>query len=124
MIKAKQTSHRLRRLLFLLSLVFLSATSLPAQRRERTITTWKPLHYNVAITFNDQLTEISSARTEIDLEVLAANLSRIDLDFGEMPIDSVSLSDSPARFNRTAEHLNVLLGRAAKRGDRLRVAGT
>jgi aminopeptidase N len=124
MIKAKQTSHRLQGLLFLLSLVFLSATSLPAQRRERTITTWKPLHYNVAITFNDQLTEISSARTEIDLEVLAANLSRIDLDFGEMPIDSVSLSDSPARFNRTAEQLNVILGRAAKRGDRLRVAVT
>ena len=121
MIKAKQTSQRLPRLLFLLSLVFLSATFVPAQRSERTITTLKPLHYDVAISFNDQLTEISSARTKIDLEVLAANLSRIDLDFGEMPIDSVSLSGSPARFNRTAEQLNVMLVGPASRGDKLTV---
>src|SRR6267143_1456028 len=50
-----------------------SALFVPAQRRERTIETWKPRHYDVAISFNEQLNEISSARTEIDLEVLAAN---------------------------------------------------
>lgn len=120
----KQTSQKLQRFLFLLSLVFLSATSVPAQRRERTITTWKPLHYDVAISFNEQLTEITSARTEITLEVLGPSLSRIDLDFGELPIDSVSVSGFPARFNRTAEQLNIMLGRPANRGARLKVKVT
>src|SRR5205809_6843478 len=76
------------------------------QRRERLIDTWKPLHYDVAITLNDQLTEIAKARTEISVEVLAPNLARIDLDFGEMTIDSVSVSGRPARFERSPEMLN------------------
>ena len=69
--------------------------------------------------FNDQLTEISAARTEITLEVLAANLTKIDLDFGEMPIDAVTVSGSPARFERKPDLLDVFLERAAKRGDKL-----
>ncbi len=124
MTKTYHTSQKLQRLPFLLALVFLSAMFVPAQRRERTIETWKPRHYDVAISFNEQLTEISSARTEIDLEVLAANLSRIDLDFGVMPIDSVLVSGSPVRFSRTAEQLNVMLAQPAKRGNRLRVTVT
>jgi aminopeptidase N len=121
MMTVKHTLQTLDRLLFLFTVVFISATFVPAQRVERTITTWKPLHYDVAISFNEQLSEISSARTEIDLEVRAANLSRIDLDFGEMPIDSVSVAGSPARFSRTAEQLNVMLARSASRGDKLKV---
>lgn len=117
----KQTSQILRRLLFLLTVVFISATFVPAQRVERTITTWKPLHYDVAISFNEQLSEISSARTEIDLEVLSANLSRVDLDFGEMPVESVSVAGAPAQFTRTAEQLNVMLARPARRGEKLKV---
>ncbi len=124
MINAHHTSQKFQRLLFLLSLVFLSTTFALAQRRERTIDTWKPLHYDVAIAFNEQLTEISSARTEINLEVLAFHVTRIDLDFGEMPIDSVSTSNSPARFTRTAEQLNVMLARPAKRGDKLKITIT
>jgi aminopeptidase N len=119
-----QTSHKPKRLLFLLSLILLSATFVPAQRRERTITNWRPLHYDVAISLNEQLTEISSARTEIDLEVLAANLSRIELEFGQMPIDSVSVSGLPARFDRTSEQLNITLAQPARRGDKLKVAVT
>ena len=124
MTKANRTSQKLQRLLFLPALVVLFATFVPAQRRERTITTWKPLHYDVRISLNEQLTEISSARTEIDLEVLAPSLSRIDLDFGVMPIDSVLVSSSPARFSRTAEQLNVMLAQPAKRSDRLKVTVT
>jgi aminopeptidase N len=92
-----------------------------AQRRERLIDTWKPLHYDVAITLNDQLTEISKARTEISVEVLAPNLTRIDLDFGEMAVDSVSASGQPARFERSPEMLNVTLARAAQAGDKLSI---
>lgn len=96
-------------------------TPAPAQRRERLIDTWKPLHYDVAITLDDQLTEIAKARTEISVEVLAPSLTRIDLDFGEMAIDSVSVSGQPARFERSPEMLNVTLARAAQAGDKLSI---
>lgn len=105
-------------LLFLLSLPL----NLAAQRRERVIDSWRPIHYDVTLSFNDQLTEISAARTEITLEVLAANLTKIDLDFGEMPIDAVTVSGSPARFERQPELLEVTLERAAKRGDKLNLS--
>jgi aminopeptidase N len=123
-IPVKETSLQRPRFLLLLALLFLSATFAPAQRKERTISTWKPLHYDVSISFNEQLTEIASARTEITMEVLTPTLRKIDLDFGEMPIDSISVSGSPARFERTADQLNVMLAQAAKRGDKLKVAVT
>src|SRR5258706_2760764 len=92
--------------------------SLAAQRRERVINSWRPTHYNVALSFNDQLTEISSARTEIALEVLADNLSRIDLDFGEMPIDAVTLDGAPARFERKPDLIEIVLQRPGKHGEK------
>jgi aminopeptidase N len=101
------------------ALVFI--TPALAQRRERVVDTWKPLHYDVAIAFNDQLTEIANARTEISVEVLTPNLNKIDLDFGEMAVDSVSVSGQPARFERGPEMLNVTLGRAVQAGDKLSI---
>lgn len=91
----------------------------PAQRRERAVDTWRPLHYDVALAFNDQLTELTTARTEITLQVIRADLIRIELDFGDMPVDAVSVSGVPARFERTPELLTVILERAAKSGDKL-----
>lgn len=103
-------------------LVVLSATfSAFAQRRERIVDTWRPLHYDVNLAFNDQLTEITAARTEVSLEVLAQKLSKIDFDFGDMPIDSVLIADAPARFDRAPEMLNVVLSRPATRGDKLTI---
>src|SRR5882672_215642 len=98
--------------------------SLAAQRRERVINSWRPTHYDVALSFNDQLTEISAARTEIALEVLADNLTRIDLDFGEMPIDAVTLDGAPAKFERKPDLLEIMLQRPAKSGDRIGVTIT
>lgn len=113
--------------LFLLATVLLILGLVPelsAQRRERTIDTWRPIHYDVALSFNDQLTEISAARTEITLEVLAATVTKIDLDFGDMPIEAVNVSGSPARFDRHADILDVMLEPAATRGDKLKIAIT
>src|SRR5258708_3457176 len=104
--------------------VFYLPLSLAAQRRERDINSWRPVHYDVALSFNDQLTEISSARTEITLEVLTDNLTRIDLDFGEMPIDAVTLDGAPARFERQPERLDIILQHAAKRGDKVSLTVT
>jgi aminopeptidase N len=118
----KDAGRRWQRILFVLVLVALPSTFASAQRRERQIDTWKPLHYDVAISLNEELTEISSARTQITLEVLRPNLSNIELEFGEMPIDSVSLSGEPARFNRKADTLNVILPRVARTGEQIKLA--
>lgn len=124
MIIDKESLLKRKRILFLLVLLFVSAPFVSAQRQERTISTWKPLHYEVSISFNEQLTEIASARTEITLEVLRPSVRKIDLDFGEMPVDSVRVSGSAARFERAADQLNVMLARAARRGDKLKVTVT
>lgn len=118
-------SSRIRRgrsLLFTIVCIAILCVGANAQRRERSIDTWRPLHYDVSISFNEQLNSISSARTEITVEVLAANLNSIDLDFGEMPVDSVSVSGSPARFERGPDMINVMLEHAAHRGDKLNLA--
>lgn len=102
-------------------LVIVLPLNVPAQRRERIVDTWRPLHYDVAVAFNDQLSEIT-ARTKITLQVIQPGLTRIDLDFGDMPVDSVSVSGAPARFERKPDLLNVILDRPAKKGDKLDIA--
>jgi aminopeptidase N len=110
-----------RRIFFLLAWLFLVGLPAPAQRQERSVQGWKPLHYDVELNFDDQLSGFASARTRISIEVLSQTLNTIDLDFADLPIDSVLVSDQPARFERTSDTLNVQLAPAAKRGDKLAV---
>lgn len=109
------------RIYLLITIAALSALSVYGQRRERLVDTWRPLHYDVSLSFNEQLTEITSARTQISLEVLSPNVKTIDLDFGDMPIDSAQVSGQAAQFQRTADKLNVSLPQAANRGDKVDV---
>ncbi len=95
-----------------------------AQRRERVIDTWKPLHYDVAITLNDQLTEIAKARTEITALILKDNVTLIDLDFGSMAIDAVTIGVQPVRYERKPELLDVLLVHIAHAGDKVSIVVT
>ena len=98
------------------------AALVPAQRRERVITNWRPLHYDVSLAFNEAMTEISSARTEITVRLLKPNVQKIDLDFGEMPIGSVTVAGKAARYERTSNTLDVLLPGVARNGDELKIA--
>src|SRR5256714_63051 len=117
----KKIQTHTRRLVLLLALLFLVWLPAPAQRQERSVQGWKPLHYDVELNFDDQLSGFTSARTRISVEVLSQTLATLDLDFGDLPIDSVLVSDQPAQFGRTSETLNVQLAQAAKRGDKLEV---
>src|SRR6266404_3677514 len=107
-----------------LFVAFVFITPAFAQRRERLIDTWKPLHYDVAITLNDQLTEITKAQTEITAQILKDNVSMIDLDFGSLPIDSVAIGGQPARYEIKTETLNIFLGRVAYAGDKVSIVVT
>src|SRR5438876_1856552 len=108
-----------QRVAFIALAVCLSAVSLLAQRRERLVDSWRPLHYDVNLTFDDQLTQLTAARTNITVEVLAPTIYKLDFNFGNMPIDSVLVSGKPTKFERSTEMLNVLLATTAKRGSKL-----
>jgi aminopeptidase N len=89
-----------------------------ATRTERLIDSWKPTNYKVSITFNDSLTEITSAKAEITVLALKA-ASQIDLDFGELPVDSVTVNSQTAPYQRDNGHLNIKLAKPTRRGETL-----
>ena len=117
----KNNHSRHIRLVLSVILVLAATLSVAALRRERTVDSWKPLHYDVDLSFNDQLSELTLARTKLSLQVLSENVGKIDLDFGDMPIDSVLVNGATAQFDRTPDTLNIALPRAAYRGDKLTV---
>lgn len=92
-----------------------------AERRERVVENWRPLHYDVTLVFNDALDELARAETRLDALVLRERLAVIDLDFGALSIDGVSVGGRPARYERQGERLNVYLTRPARRGERLQL---
>jgi aminopeptidase N len=84
-------------------------SSATGARRERIIDSWKPLNYNVFLTFNDQLTELTSARTEITVLVLNQRLPQISLDFGELTVDSITINNKAAPYERSPGTLDIKL---------------
>jgi len=68
-----------------------------AVRVERQIDSWRPKHYLVNITLNDKLSEITSASARIDVTILKPTRV-IDLDFGELTVDRVTLDSNPLKF--------------------------
>ena len=119
-VNRKHTSI-IRRGVILVAFILVVAFHSFAQRRERLVDSWKPLHYDIDLAFDDQLTEFTSARADISVQVLAPKLDKIDLDFAELPIDSVLVDGKPARYERTSEQMNVFLARAAMRGQKLNI---
>jgi aminopeptidase N len=111
----KSTSFNLRRLSFTALLLLTIFAGARAERRERTVDAWRPTHFDVSLKLNDQLTEITQAETKINIQVIKGALKVIDLDFGQMIVDSVKVSDAPARFEQKDGKLNVQLARAVNR---------
>jgi aminopeptidase N len=110
------------RLSLLAALLISFATPVLATRHERTVDAWRPLAYKVAITLNDDLTTITKARTEITIQVLREGLALIDLDFGEMNIDTVTIGGQVAKFDRAPGLLNVHLANPAAKDSRVVIA--
>lgn len=105
---------------FFLSLVLLSLciSHAFAARVERLIDTWRPEHYLVNITLNNQLSEITSASTRINIVVLKPT-NLIDLDFGDLTTDSVTLNSQTVPFTHKDGKLNINLPERANAGTRL-----
>src|SRR5918993_1464025 len=99
-------SRHLRRSLFpaLLLAVLLPALAL-AERRERQVEGWRPVHYEVSLAFDDELSRLTRAEAKITVRVLRDELEVVDLDFGELTIARVSVGGAPARHERSGGRL-------------------
>jgi aminopeptidase N len=117
----KKLSARLLRIYLLFILLLIPSPLSFAARVERVIDTWKPKHYLVNITLNDQLSEISSATTEIDIAVLKRTAT-IDLDFGELTIDTVTLDSAPVPFTHKDGRLIINLTEPRAPGTELKIS--
>ena len=104
--------------LSLLFIVLLSASSAFAIRVERLIDTWKPEHYLVNITLNDQLSEIASASARLNIFILKPT-NLIDLDFGDLTTDTVTLNSKPVSFSHKNGKLQINLPERSTPGTRL-----
>ena len=102
-------SLRLRAFVLIILLPFTAVTA----RVERLIDTWRPTHYLVNITLNDQLSEITSASARIYLTIVKP-AREIDVDFGDLTVDRVTLNGSSSTFARKNGRLHFDLGGAAK----------
>ena len=114
--------YRLKSLALLALLVAGLAHPSFAARAERLVDAWKPTNYKLSFSFNDTLTEITSARAEIRILSLKDSLAQIDLDFGELPIDEVTVDNRSAQYSRSAGSLNIKLSQRARQGTSLLVA--
>ncbi|HEU4796212.1 MAG TPA: M1 family metallopeptidase [Pyrinomonadaceae bacterium] len=109
------------KLSLLLTLIIFASQLSYAARVERLIDTWQPKHYLINIALNDQLSEIVSATARIDVLILKPT-SLIDLDFGELTIDSVTLDSNPTPFTHQDGKLKVNLTKPAQPGTRLQIS--
>lgn len=108
----------LRRFFLSLVLLALCISHVFAARVERLIDTWRPEHYLVNITLNNQLSEITSASTKINILVLKPT-NLIDLDFGDLTTDSVTLNSQTVPFTHKDGKLHINLPEGANAGTRL-----
>src|ERR1041385_1475599 len=92
-----------------------------AVRVERLVDTWRPTHYLINITLDDQLSEITSATARIDVLVLKPT-ALIDLDLGDLTVDAVTLDTKPVSFTHKDGSLRINLPQRAAAGAYLSLA--
>ena len=98
------------------ALILLFASTALASRVENLIDTWRPTHYLVNITLNDQLSEITSASARIYLTIVKPT-REINVDFGDLTVDRVTLNGNSSTFLRKDGKLHFDLPQAASPRD-------
>jgi len=107
--------------LFVAVFIFTCFPSVMGARIERVVDTWKPVHYQVNIKLDSQLTQIESATTRVDI-VAVKRLSMIDLDFGDLTIDNVSVDSRTVPFNYKKERIVINLAGPVNAGTKISVS--
>lgn len=109
------------RVLSLALMLLALQTIAQAERRERLLDAWRPVHYEVSLAFDDKLSELTKASTEITVLVLKDSVTALDLDFGEMPVDSVKVEGRPAKYAQGGGKLVVTLSQVPKKDEQLKI---
>jgi aminopeptidase N len=86
------------------------------------VSTWRPINYDVVLSLDDKLSDITKARVEINVQVLKNSLNVIDLDFGDLSVDAVTLDGQTVKFERAPGLINVYLPVARNNDERLSIA--
>ncbi len=114
----------MKKFLLLLILILLSFSLVLAERKERLLDTWQPTHFEINLTFNNALSELTSITTEVTVLIRKDNTSVIDFDFGKMPVKTVTVDGRAARFEQHDNKLDVHLAQPAKEKQQLKIAIT
>ena len=85
-----------------------------ADRKERSIESWQPTHFDISISLNDTLSELTSAKADITVLIRKKDTEVVDLDFGNMPVSAVTVDGATAKFTQHDEKLDVFLPHAAR----------
>jgi aminopeptidase N len=105
----------------LVGFLFVSAH---ATRRERLIEAWQPLHFDIKLAFDPGLTQITSATADVTVLIRQTGVTKIDFDFGTMPISAVKVDNAAARFARHDEKLDVFLTQPAEKDQKINISVT
>lgn len=112
------TFSRLRVVLLLTLLVI----STFAQRQEHLLGSWQPIHFDIKLGFDSGLTQITSATTEVTVLIREDGITKIDFDFGTMPVSSVKVDNETARFAQHDEKLDVFLTQPVNKNQKLSIS--
>jgi len=93
-----------------------------AVRQERRIEAWQPLHFDIKLAFDDRLTQITSATADVTVLIRQSDVTKIDFDFGTMPVSAVRVNNVAARFAQHDEKLDVYLTEPAKNGEKINIS--
>jgi aminopeptidase N len=105
-------------------LIILLFVSAHAARRERQIEAWQPLHFDIKLAFDSSLAQINSATADVTVLIRQNNVTKIDFDFGTMPVSAVTVDNVAARFAQTGEKLDVFLTQAPEENQKINISVT
>lgn len=103
--------------------VFLSVFA-QAQRHERLIDSWQPTHFDINLVFDYSLSQINSATTEVTVLIRQNDVTRIDFDFGTMPVSGVKVNNETTKFAQHDEKLDIFLNQPANKDSQLKISVT
>src|SRR6185369_13107986 len=106
-----------------LFIIYLVLAAYP-QRQERKIESWQPLHFDINLTFDYGLSQINSATTDVTILIRQNEVTKIDFDFGTMPVSAVKINNEMARFAQHDEKLDVFLTQPTAKDQKLNVSVT
>ena len=117
--------HKINKTGIIFALINLFLLSpLLAERKEHLIESWQPTHFDVKIAFDDNLSRINFATTEVTILIKQNEVTKIDFDFGTMPVSAVKIDNETAKFAQTGEKLDVYLTKPANKNQELKISVT